>query len=205
MGGVAGGDIAAETTTRRFVGAIEEGLSPNDAVDSAHRKVISVADSDVGVRGMGATLCAGVFGTNDLSPALALVNVGDSRAYLLRKGDHVRQLTRDQRWVQAQMDAGVLSPEEARFHRNRSILTSVVGAPDAYSPSIEFIKPEIDDQYLFCTDGISDEISDQALEELISKSDNHEQLARQLIEHVLEGAAKDNATVVVVSVLGAPK
>jgi protein phosphatase len=114
-------------------------------------------------------------------------------------------LTRDQRWVQAQVDAGVITPEAARHHPNRNILTSVVGGLNAYDPSIEFIEPRPGDQYIFCTDGITDELSDEALEEFVQTAANFEQLAHDLVNTVLEGAARDNATIVVVSVLDSPR
>ena len=165
------------------------------------RELISVAQSPDGVNGMGATLCAGVFGTRDRSPLMALINVGDSRAYLARSGERLQLLTRDQRWVQVQIDAGVITPEDARHHPNRSVLTSVVGGVNVYDPSIEFIEPRPGDQYIFCTDGITDELSDEALEDFVLAAVNFEQLAQDLVKSVLDGAARDNATIVVVSVL----
>jgi protein phosphatase len=175
------------------------------AINDAHREVISVAQSPDGVSGMGATLCGGVFGMSEQTPAMALVNVGDSRAYLARSGEGLRLLTRDQRWVQAQVDAGVITSEAARHHPNRNILTSVVGGLNAYDPSIEFVEPHPGDQYIFCTDGITEEFSDEALEEFVQTAANFEQLAHSLVEAVLEGAASDNATIVVVSVLDSPR
>jgi PPM family protein phosphatase len=201
MGGVGGGDIAAEKASAQFLHSIREGRSPMTAINDAHRELISVAQSPDGVNGMGATLCAGVFGIRSRRPLMALVNVGDSRAYLARSGEGLRLLTRDQRWVQVQVDAGVITPEAARHHPNRNILTSVVGGVNAYDPSIEFIEPHPGDQYIFCTDGITDELSDGALEEFVMAAVDFEQLAKDLVKTVLEGAARDNATTVVVSVL----
>ena len=205
MGGVGEGNVAAEKASSRFVRSIREGCSPMTAINDAHREVISVAQSPDGVSGMGATLCAGVFGIREQTPSMALINVGDSRAYLARSGEGLRLLTRDQRWVQAQVDAGVITPEAARHHPNRNILTSVVGGLNAYDPSIEFIEPRPGDQYIFCTDGITDELSDEALEEFVQTAANFEQLAHDLVNTVLEGAARDNATIVVVSVLDSPR
>ncbi len=82
MGGVGGGDIAAEKASAQFLRSIHEGRSPETAINDANRELISVAQSPDGVNGMGATLCAGVFGMRDRSPLMALINVGDSRAYL---------------------------------------------------------------------------------------------------------------------------
>ncbi len=103
--------------------------------------------------------------------------------------------------MQVQIDAGVITPEDARHHPNRSVLTSVVGGVNAYDPSIEFIEPRPGDQYIFCTDGITDELSDEALEDFVLAAVNFEQLAQDLVKSVLDGAARDNATIVVVSVL----
>src|SRR5580698_8684047 len=82
MGGVGGGDVAAEKASTEFVRSIREGSSPLEAVNAAHSEVIFAAEAPGGVKGMGATLCAGVFGTFGQTPSMALVNVGDSRAYL---------------------------------------------------------------------------------------------------------------------------
>ena len=135
---------------------------------------------------------------------MALVNVGDSRAYLARRGEELRLLTRDQRWVQVQVDAGVITSEAALRHPNRNILTSVVGGVNAYDPSIEFIEPRSGDLYIFCTDGITEELSNEALEESVQTASNFEVLAQNLVKAVLEGAARDNATIVAVSVLSIP-
>jgi protein phosphatase len=205
MGGVGGGAMAAEKASTQFVSSIREGRNPRAAVDDAHLEVLSVAQSADGVSGMGTTLCAGVFGMSDGSPSMALINVGDSRAYLARRGEGLRLLTRDQRWVQAQVDAGVIAPEAARYHPNRNVLTSVVGGLNAYEPSIEFIEPRVGDQYIFCTDGISEELSDEDLEEFTQLAANFENLAQTLVMKVLEGAARDNATVVTVSVIEGPE
>jgi protein phosphatase len=175
------------------------------AVDAAHSGVISAADAPRGVKGMGATLCAGVFGTVGEAPSMAIVNVGDSRAYLAREGEPLRLLTKDQRWVQTQVDAGVLTPEEARVHSHRNILTSVVGGVGAYNPSVEYITPRTGDKFIFCTDGITEELSDELFERSIQTAANFEQLAKELVKAVLEGSARDNATVLVVSVLESPQ
>jgi serine/threonine protein phosphatase PrpC len=205
MGGVGGGDVAAQEATTQFARSIREHCSPRAAVDDANRKVMSVAQSGKGVLGMGATLCAGVFGLRNEMPSMALINVGDSRAYLARRGEALRLLTRDQRWVQVQVDAGVLTPEEARYHPNRNILTSVVGGVEAYEPSIEFIEPLPGDQYLFCTDGVTEELSDETLNGFVEQAENFELLAQSLVDAVLDGAARDNATIVVVAVLDTPQ
>jgi len=204
MGGVGGGDVAAEHASTQFVSSIRAGRDPVTAIDDAHREVISVAQSPEGVSGMGATLCAGVFGKSGRSPSMALVNVGDSRAYLARRGEELRLLTRDQRWVQVQVDAGVITSEAALRHPNRNILTSVVGGVNAYDPSIEFIEPRSGDLYIFCTDGITEELSNEALEESVQTASNFEVLAQNLVKAVLEGSARDNATIVAVSVLSIP-
>lgn len=86
MGGVGGGNVAAEQASSRFVRSIRSGSSPMDAINDAHRQVIAVAQSDEGVSGMGTTLCAGVFRMSEQTPSMALINVGDSRAYLARGG-----------------------------------------------------------------------------------------------------------------------
>jgi serine/threonine protein phosphatase PrpC len=204
MGGVGGGSLAAETASTQFVRSIREGRSPAMAIDDAHREVLNVAQSPGGVSGMGATLCAGVFGMTEHRPSMALVNVGDSRAYLARDGEGLRLLTRDQRWVQDQVDAGIIAPEAARDHPNRNILTSVVGGLNAYDPWLDFIEPRSGDRYIFCTDGVSEELSDEILAAGVLAAANAEALAHELLRTVLEGAARDNATLVVVAVLEVP-
>lgn len=205
MGGVGGGDFAADKARLTFFRSIHEGRSPMLAIDDAHREVVSIAQSPDGVKGMGATLCAGVFGMRGRRPEMALVNVGDSRAYLARSRERLRLLTRDQRWVQTQVDAGAITHEAARHHPSRNVLTSVVGGVNAYEPSTEFFEPRTGDQLLFCTDGITEELSDEDLEMAFKTALNFEDLAHILVETVIDGAARDNATVVVVSVLGAPE
>ena len=126
MGGHQGGEVASDTALRTlgqaFVESTTEGLL--DAAHDANDAVLERAAGDPDLRGMGTTLVA--IAPMEDSEAIAWVNVGDSRLYLLRDGD-LTQISEDHSLVQEAVRAGDLSPEEAQTHPQRNIVTRALG------------------------------------------------------------------------------
>jgi protein phosphatase len=127
--------------------------------------------------------------------------VGDSRAYVLRKGD-LLQLTKDHSYVQEQVDAGYLSPEEARTHPYSNVITRCVGAnvdvtPDVYSGALQ-----TGDVYLLASDGLTGMIEDDDLSKMMTKLTEPQQLADALVDEANRRGGLDNVTVIVIRVDG---
>jgi PPM family protein phosphatase len=128
---------------------------------------------------------------------LALVHIGDSRAYLLRAGE-LFQLTTDHTWVQSQVDQGRLNRDEAAAHPDRALLTRALGAggtPVEVDLALRTALPG--DRYLVCSDGLSAIVDRAALHITLSAGDDPEQTVQNLIELAHAAGAPDNIACVI--------
>jgi len=146
--------------------------------------------------GMGTTLTATMFNGRELG----LIHVGDSRGYLLRKGE-LRQLTVDDTFVQSLVNDGKLAPEDVSSHPQKSlILKAYTGR--AVEPHLELIQVQPGDRILLCSDGLSDPVTQQTIQ-LALGDGTPEMAANRLIELALRSGGPDNVTVVVAEVVEA--
>ena len=146
--------------------------------------------------GMGTTLTAAMFNGHELG----LIHVGDSRGYLLRKGE-LRQLTVDDTFVQSLVNDGKLAPEDVSSHPQKSlILKAYTGR--AVEPHLELIQVKPGDRILLCSDGLSDPVTQQTIQ-LALGDGTPEMAANRLIELALRSGGPDNVTVVVAEVVEA--
>ena len=128
---------------------------------------------------------------------LALAHVGDSRAYLLRRGE-LTQLTQDHSWVQTQVDAGELGPAEAAAHPQRALLVRALGAGGAEVEADLALRTALPgDRYLLCTDGLSAVVGRAALHAALAAEGDPEQVAQRLVDLAQEAGAPDNIACVV--------
>ncbi len=206
MGGHAAGEVASEMAVRIIARELGDISSRTDqeaserirnSIIEANAAIFQRTLSEQDKRGMGTTATAMVvLGDNYL-----IGQVGDSRAYVLRKGD-LLQLTKDHSYVQEQVDAGYLSPEEARTHPYSNVITRCVGAnvdvtPDVYSGALQ-----TGDVYLLASDGITGMIEDEDLSEMMTKLTEPQQLADALVDEANRRGGLDNVTVIVIRVDG---
>jgi PPM family protein phosphatase len=134
---------------------------------------------------------------------LALVHIGDSRAYLLRAGE-LFQLTQDHTWVQAQVDAGKLNPEQAAAHPQRALLVRALGAGGTEVEADLALRVALPgDRYLLCSDGVSAVIGRAALYEALSATGDPDQIVDRLIDLVRDAGAPDNMACVVADFVSA--
>ncbi|MEM7116470.1 MAG: protein phosphatase 2C domain-containing protein [Chloroflexota bacterium] len=146
-----------------------------------------------GVQRMGSTIVAAVQEGRDLHVA----NVGDARAYLLRD-DELKQLTQDDTWVQRQVDAGVLTLEEAAKHNLRNVVTQVLGNTPRITIHLAPVQLLAEgDCILLCSDGLYDAVSAEDISQILDKFSAREAVER-LIVAATAAPAKDNITAVVV-------
>ena len=205
MGGHAAGEVASRMTVDGIIGL----MSRSDDIPNAEgpeylrflgeiiqqvNNTIFQAGQDEDKRGMGTTCTVAVVRGDQLFVS----HVGDSRAYLLRSGD-LHQITQDHSWVEEQVRQGTLSPEEARNHPNRNIITRAVGLEpkvkvDGYL--VALLKKDI---LLLCSDGLTTMIEDSQIAEILSANEPVE-ACRALIDAANDQGGHDNITVAVARV-----
>lgn len=159
-------------------------------VENANRSIFNAANSNPQYTGMGTTLVVGVFQED----RLLVGHIGDSRCYRLR-GEEFVQITRDHSLLQEQIDAGLITPEQAATSMNKNLVTRALGVEDTVPLEVNEHKVEVGDLYLMCSDGLSDMVDDQALATLLRGSTSLQELAVQLIDSANANGGRDNISV----------
>lgn len=204
MGGHAAGEVAAlvavDTLRDEFAGnPTADGLV--DATRTANTNVIARAEADVATRGMGTTVCAAALVPNeDGHDTLVIVNVGDSRAYLLRDGE-LSQITEDHSVADELMRAGQLTEEQAAVDRRRHVLTRVLGDGDMVSPDRFDLDPFRGDRILLATDGLTNEVPDGEIASILRRIEDPGEAARELVRVAKNNGGADNITVILIDVI----
>ncbi|HEX6967918.1 MAG TPA: protein phosphatase 2C domain-containing protein [Micromonosporaceae bacterium] len=196
IGGQPSGELASEIVIRAL-SALDQSFEGNPtaalcaAVAAANQQIRVTAANDPASEGMGTTVTAGLLADDQL----AVVHVGDSRGYLLR--DRVLyQLTRDDTFVQALVDQGILSEEEARSHPQRSLVTNAVQGAQV-APSTLVMPVREGDRLLLCSDGLTDVVDDHTIAQTLATYTDLRECAEHLIKLAHQAGAPDNVTVVV--------
>ncbi|MFW5950739.1 MAG: PP2C family protein-serine/threonine phosphatase [Gemmatimonadota bacterium] len=205
MGGHAAGDIASriavDIVDDRTAHLPEAGAGAylRDTVRAAHDAILRAAEADPELRGMGTTLTILYV---DPEHRATIAHVGDSRAYRLRDGT-LEQLTTDQTWVQEQVNAGLLSPEQARGHPFSAMLTCALGIEET-ELEVQILEHETepDDLFLLCSDGLTARLHDDDLRLLLLEHSEPHHAARALVDAANEAGGPDNITVGLVRILG---
>ncbi|MBX3636839.1 MAG: Stp1/IreP family PP2C-type Ser/Thr phosphatase [Rubrivivax sp.] len=166
-------------------------------VDNANRAIFNAANSNPQYAGMGTTLVVAVF----RGGRLLLGHVGDSRCYRLRAG-RLQQITRDHSLLQEQIDAGLITPEQAAFSANKNLVTRAVGVEDTVLLETHQHEVQPGDLYLLCSDGLSDMVDDAGIAQLLLASDSLESGTRALIAAANDAGGKDNISVILGRVAG---
>jgi protein phosphatase len=202
IGGMPAGDVASEITMRTLA-PLDEDLPRSpfpallEAVELANDRIRQAAEADPARDGMGTTVTALLL----TGRRLGVVHVGDSRAYLLRRGV-LEQVTKDDTYVQTLVDRGVLSAGEARHHPRRSVIVQAVqGQP--VEPAAIVLTPRAGDRFLVCSDGLSDAVEDDALASTLLAYPDPKECADRLIRLALDAGGLDNVTAIVADVAAA--
>jgi PPM family protein phosphatase len=159
-------------------------------VDNATRSIFNAANSNPQYSGMGTTLVVGVFQDG----RLMLGHIGDSRCYRLRHAN-LEQITKDHSLLQEQMDAGLITPEQAATSTNKNLVTRALGVEDAVLLEVNEHKVEPGDLYLMCSDGLSDMLDDEAIAQILTGDGSLEQKSVQLIDAANANGGRDNISV----------
>jgi serine/threonine protein phosphatase PrpC len=202
MGGHRGGEVASEiacaTVARNFDRHTIDGLV--DAIEQANSAVFRAGTGDPDLTGMGTTIVALAVVEHDDDELLAIANVGDSRGYRWSDGE-LDQLTTDHSLVADLVREGSLSPDEAAVHPQRNILTRVLGVYDDVPVDAFAVEPRHGDRYLLCSDGLFNEVPEEAIAAVLRRVPDPADAADELVRQAREAGGRDNITVVVVDVV----
>ena len=200
MGGHAAGEVASQLVIAALahldddepggdlLGKLDAAVAEGNSAIAAH------VEADPELEGMGTTLTAILFAGN----RLGLVHIGDSRGYLMRDGE-LTQITKDDTFVQTLVDEGRITAEEAHSHPQRSLIMRALTGHEV-EPTLIVREARVGDRYLLCSDGLSDPVSHETIQEAMQIPDVAES-ADRLIELALRGGGPDNVTVVVADVV----
>ena len=188
--------------------AVIEALKPLEGAVPAGSLLNAMADA---VRQAGSALAATDPGTGTTVTAmlwsgsqLALVHVGDTRAYLLRGGE-LFQITHDHSVVQALLDEGRISPEEAESHPQRSLLLQAITGDREAEPDVSLHNAQAGDRYLLCSDGLTTVVPAAVIRDTLSAPGDPEHAVGRLIDLANEAGGPDNIACVVADVVEPPR
>jgi protein phosphatase len=201
IGGAVAGEVASAATISALASldrepAIDDPLAAlAAAIHAANDQLRDLIAHDAALAGMGTTLTAMLWSHQ----RLALAQVGDSRAYLLRDSG-LAQITRDQTFVQMLVDRGEISREDASSHPQRSVILNALDGRDDVEPQLSLRDVREGDRYLLCSDGLSDYVEESAVTAALT-GDDPQAVADQLVELALAAGAPDNVTCIVADVV----
>ncbi len=204
MGGYNAGEIASGMATTfiksemgrwlsqagRHANAKEVRRAMEICVENANRSIFNAANSNPQYTGMGTTLVIGVF----QDARVMLGHIGDSRCYRLREGEFT-QVTKDHSLLQEQIDAGLITPEQAATSMNKNLVTRALGVEDTVLLEVNEHRVEPGDIYLMCSDGLSDMVDDEGIAEILRGQVGLQQMAGQLIDAANAKGGRDNISV----------
>lgn len=196
MGGHECGEVASRIVSEFVQHEVRRGVPLAVALESAHRAVLRAASQGMGKPGMGSTVVAVQLDGDRFE----LGWVGDSRGYLWN-GVELMQLTRDHTLVQQLIDSGALSPEDAARHPHRNYVTQALGAVGLDEVEVDTREGRLyqGEQLLLCSDGLTGELEDSCIAEVLGGGGSEQEKVDQLIELALEKGGTDNITVVLLS------
>jgi serine/threonine protein phosphatase PrpC len=203
MGGAEAGEVASALALESLREHLDDTCRESDimqsvkcAVEAANRDVVVAAREPSQAR-MGATLVAVV-----VHRALAhIASVGDSRVYLIRGGE-IRQLTKDQSYVEVLIGAGVITREQAQTSPYRNVILQAMGRRDAVTVALVRLALRRGDVLLLCSDGLSNKVADEEMLRIVNESVSHEQACARLVGLANERGGEDNITVILAEVAG---
>ena len=211
MGGYAAGEVASgmacefiKAELGRWLSEAAANASDGDVrramdicVDNANRAIFSAANSNPTFGGMGTTLVVAVF----RSGRLLMGHIGDSRGYRFRAGA-LQQVTKDHSLLQEQIDAGMLTPEQAQFAANKNLVTRALGVEDMALLETHQHEIQSGDIYLMCSDGLSDMLRDPQIAHVMAQHDSLPEMGAALVAAANEAGGRDNIAVVLVRAQG---
>lgn len=213
MGGYNAGEVASDMAVHevrdefaRWVAAGQVTANEADirralvaAARRANRAVFNASQKTPEYAGMGTTLVHALFGVD----RFWISHIGDSRAYRWRN-NRLEQISRDHSLLQEQLDAGLITPEEAKFSTHRNLVTRAVGVEPEVDPEVHGHDLRAGDVILLCSDGLSDMLPDDAIAEHLRTNAALPVMARALVDAANAAGGRDNISIVLTRVQGDP-
>lgn len=203
MGGASAGDVASKTAVEIISQYVLNSYNPSmtsddisklldNAITSANIEVYDLSRKNEQLKGMGTTVVVALARSN-----MAIIcNVGDSRAYLIN--DCLVQITRDHSIVQSLVESGKLSPEEARIHPEKNIITRALGVEENILTDTYLIEFGENDKILLCSDGLSNFIDESGILRIVNNN-AYDKITELLINEANLGGGRDNITAAIIS------
>lgn len=196
MGGHNGGETASRVAVQVIQNALR-GKKPEPralevSIEAANRRIRDMAKHDASLSGMGTTATFLWESENEVY----VCHVGDSRAYLLREGT-LTQVTDDHSVVAELVRRRVITPDMARTHPYRNVITRAVGADPVVTADIFPHDKRDGDVWLVCSDGLYNMVSDEAILEALTQTETEDEAADRLLQLALDHGATDNVTFVI--------
>jgi serine/threonine protein phosphatase PrpC len=204
MGGHNAGEVASAMAVQLLHNSANQPIESPESfinlISTINDAIFTAATGTTEQRGMGTTLTAiAVAGSTSTDERVVVINVGDSRTYILRMGE-LRQVTIDHSYVQELVSEGVISADDARTHPRRNIVTRALGI-DSSVIADSWTLPIVDrDRYMLCSDGLVDEISNEEILAILMQNADPQRAAECLLAAANDRGGRDNVTVIVVDV-----
>lgn len=184
--------IASDFEKSKEIGSIKDAIEIlSSSIRDANREIFKSSEENEDYRGMGTTVSAGVI----LGDVLVYSNVGDSRIYKINRD--MEQITIDDSFVNYLIEIGEITEEEAKVHPKKNVLTKAMGTTADLDVSVNTLKMEKGDIFLFCSDGLTNMVSDEEIFKVI-KENSPEDARDKLVALALENGGMDNITFILV-------
>lgn len=212
MGGHQGGEIASAIVVEEFSRLVAEGYDRRRAIEevtevlrTAQQRIAEYADrhraNGQAAWYAGTTVVAALLCEDDEDTKWLLVNLGDSRAYKLLR-DRLEQVSVDHSVVQELLDAGRIEASSVASHPERHVVTRALGGADALQPDFFVLPLRSAPRLALCSDGVSGMVAESEIEQILRDTPDPHDAADLLVAAALAGGGEDNATAVVVDVVG---
>lgn len=198
MGGHNGGDVASRMAVL-LLGRVLEGAKPDESLlrggmEEVNQMIFEEQQRDASLRGMGTTMTV----LWEDTQRILIGHVGDSRAYRMHRG-HLEQITQDHSMVGELVRSGMLTPEEALRHPYRNVITRALGAGAEIEADILCLEKQPGDKYLLCSDGLTEYVRQEEMQEILLRTPN-EEAADKLLAMALEAGGRDNISLIIAEV-----
>jgi protein phosphatase len=202
MGGHAKGEeaskIALNTLTKSVIPELFEDKSFTELLENgiknANQEILDYTSKNPESSGMGTTTVCALVKGNDVH----LANVGDSRAYVI-SNDEIRRVTKDHSYVQALIDEGKITEEEAREHPQKNVITKAVGIMESVEPDTMKLTLDNDESLLLCCDGVIAHLPDEDIHKIICDSPDPQTACQQIVDLANERGGTDNISLIILS------
>jgi serine/threonine protein phosphatase PrpC len=196
IGGQAAGEVASTLAVERIEACARAGMSIEASIEAANKAILAAPQAGRGRPGMGTTVVALTIKSHHYRVAW----LGDSRAYLWNSNGLI-QLSHDHSYVQDLLDNGEITSAEAANHPYRDTIMRCLGVTDSQRLVVDTVDGELHpgDRLLLCSDGLTSELTDDAIKAVFDAGFNNLVTADQLVQSALDLGGSDNITVVVVS------